>query len=333
MSQALVPEPTGVSMREAVLSRRDARRRLLSAAAIWLVLAGLIAIASLVSDVFLTQRNLTVILKQAAPLGILAVGETIVLLTGGIDLSVASIMATASIFAAGISGGSDENIWAVILLCLAFSTLVGFGNGLLVTKLRIPPFIATLGMILIVQGIRFFYTGGMPKSQVPSTIKFWGQGMTGPVPNAVIIWLLVVLVAAFVLSRTTFGRRLYAVGGNPRAAHLSGVSVDRVKLAAYTICGFLAGVAGMVLLGYVGAADNWLGNGYELTAIAAVVIGGTAFEGGKGSQIGTVAGVLILTVLFMLVLMLQFDESVRRIVKGVAILLAAGLYARLRART
>jgi len=157
--------------------------------------------------------------------------------------------------------------------------------------------------------------------------------MTGPVPNAVIIWLVVVLAAAFVLSRTTFGRRLYAVGGNPRAAHLSGVSVDGVKLAAYTICGFLAGVAGMVLLGYVGAADNWLGNGYELTAIAAVVIGGTAFEGGKGSQIGTVAGVLILTVLFMLVLMLQFDESVRRIVKGVAILLAAGLYARLRART
>lgn len=332
MSQALAPEPTTVSMREAALTRREVRRRLLSAAAIWFVLAGLILIASLVSDVFLTQRNLTVILKQAAPLGILAVGETIVLLTGGIDLSVASIMATASIFAAGISNGSDENIAPIILLCLAFSTLVGFGNGLLVTKLKIPPFIATLGMILVVQGIRFFYTGGMPKSQVPPTIKFWGQGMTGPVPNAVIIWLAVVLVATFVLSRTTFGRRLYAVGGNPRAAHLSGVSVDGIKLAAYTICGFLAGVTGMVLLGYVGAADNWLGNGYELTAIAAVVIGGAAFEGGRGSQVGTVAGVLILTVLFMLVLMLQFDESVRRIVKGVAILLAAGLYARLRAR-
>jgi ribose transport system permease protein len=148
----------------------------------------------------------------------------------------------------------------------------------------------------------------------------------------VIIWAVVVVVAAFVLSRTTFGRRLYAVGGNPRAAFLSGVTVDRVKLAAYTICGFLAGIAGMVLVGYVGAADNWLGNGYELNAIAAVVIGGTAFEGGKGSQIGTVAGVLILTVLFTLVLMLQFDESVRRIIKGVAILLAAGLYARLRSR-
>ena len=308
------------------------RRRIVSAAAIWVVLLLLVVVASLISDVFLTPRNLTVILKQAAPLGILAVGETIVLLTGGIDLSVASVMATASIFAAGISNGSDEHIWPVILLCLTFSVLVGFGNGLLVTKLRIPPFIATLGMILVVQGIRFVYSRGTPKSLVPPTLRTWGQGSTGIIPNAVIIWAVVVIVAAFVLSRTTFGRRLYAVGGNPRAAFLSGVTVDRVKLAAYTICGFLAGIAGMVLVGYVGAADNWLGNGYELNAIAAVVIGGTAFEGGKGSQIGTVAGVLILTVLFTLVLMLQFDESVRRIIKGVAILLAAGLYARLRAR-
>jgi ribose/xylose/arabinose/galactoside ABC-type transport system permease subunit len=333
MSQALVPEPAGVAPREAALSQLEKRRRLLQAAAIWIVLLGLIIVASLVSDVFLTQRNLTVILKQAAPLGILAVGETIVLLTGGIDLSVASIMATTSIFAAGISNGSDENIGLVVLLCLASAALVGFVNGLLVTKLKIPPFIATLGMILVVQGIRFAYTGGTPKSLVPPTIKAWGQGLTGPVPNGFIIWMAVVLIAVFVLLRTTFGRRLYAVGGNPQAAFLSGVSVDRVKIAAYTICGLLAGVAGMVLLGYVGAADNWLGNGYELTAIAAVVIGGTAFEGGRGTQIGTVAGVLILTVLFTLVLMLQFDESVRRIIKGLAILMAAGLYARLRARS
>src|SRR5512137_2462543 len=151
MSQALIPEPAGVAPREAALSRLEARRRLLQAAAIWIVLIGLIILASLVSDVFLTQRNITVILKQAAPLGILAVGETIVLLTGGIDLSVASIMATASIFAAGFSSGSDEHIWPIILMCLAFSTLVGLATGLLVTKLKIPPFIATLGMILVVQ--------------------------------------------------------------------------------------------------------------------------------------------------------------------------------------
>jgi len=332
MTQTLAPEPVGGAPREAALSRKDTRRRVLSAAAIWIVLLGLMIAASLISDVFLTPRNLVVILKQAAPLGILAVGETIVLLSGGIDLSVASVMATASIFAAGISNGSDEHIWPVILLCLAFSLLVGVGNGLLVTKLGIPPFIATLGMILVVQGIRFVYSGGTPKSLVPPTLRSWGQGSSGPIPNGVIIWLAIVIMAAFVLSRTTFGRRLYAVGGNARVAYLSGVSVGQVKIAAYAICSLLAGIAGLVLVGYVGAADNWLGNGYELNAIAAVVIGGTAFEGGKGSQTGTVAGVLILTVLFTLVLLLQFDESVRRIIKGVAILLAAGLYARLRAR-
>ena len=332
MTHGLVPEPVGAPARELALSRADTRRRVLSAAAIWIVLAVLVIFASLVSEVFLTPRNLTVILKQAAPLGILAVGETIVLLTGGIDLSVASVMATASIFAAGISNGSDEYVWPVILLCLTFSALVGLGNGLLVTKFKIPPFIATLGMILVVQGVRFVYSKGTPKSLVPPTLRSWGQGSSGAVPNSVIIWVVVVIVATFVLSRTTFGRRLYAVGGNARAAFLSGVGVDRIKIAAYTACSLLAGIAGMVLVGYVGAADNWLGNGYELNAIAAVVIGGTAFEGGKGSQIGTIAGVLILTVLFTLVLLLQFDESVRRVIKGLAILLAAALYARLRAR-
>lgn len=310
----------------------ESRRRLLSSAAIWIVLLVLAIFASLISDVFLTTRNLTVILGQAAPLGILAVGETIVLLTGGIDLSVASVMATASIFAAGLSNGSDTYVWPIILLCLGFATLVGLANGLLVTKLRIPPFIATLGMVLVVQGIRFVYSKGTPKSLVPPTLKFWGQGSIGAIPNAVLIWAVIVAAAVFILSRTTFGRRLYAVGGNARAAFLSGVSVDAHKIAAYTICSFLAGVAGLVLVGYVAAADNWLGLGYELNAIAAVVIGGTAFEGGRGSQVGTIAGVLILTVLFTLVLMLQFDESVRRIIKGVAILLAAALYARLRAR-
>src|SRR3972149_1900576 len=241
MRRALVPGPAGPAL-DLARGRADARRRIVSAIAIWAVLLFRVVIATLVSDVCLTPRNLTVILKQAAPLGILAVGETIVLLTGGIDLSVASVMATASIFAAGISNGSDEHIWPVILLCLTFSVLVGFFNGLLVTKLKIPPFIATLGMIFVVQGVRFVYSKGTPKSLVPPTLRAWGQGSTGPIPNAVIIWAVVVVVAAFVLSRTTFGRRLYAVGGNPRAAFLSGVTVDRGKLAAYTICGFLAGI-------------------------------------------------------------------------------------------
>lgn len=331
MGQVLVPEPSGPRVRELVRAQSDTRRRWLQAAAIWIVLGVLVLIASLVSPNFLTPRSITVILKQAAPLGILAVGETLVILTGGIDLSVASVMASVSIFAAGITDGQDELVLPVVAFCLVFSLLVGLGNGLMVTKLRIPPFIATLGMILVVQGIRFVYSKGTPKTYIPDVLRFWGRDSLGPIPMALIVWFVIVVIAAFVLSRTTFGRRLYAVGGNARTAYLSGVDVDGIKIAAYTACSLLAGIAGLILVGYVGTADNWLGNGYELNAIAAVVIGGTAFEGGKGGQWGTVAGVLILTVLFNLVLMLQFDEEARRIVKGVVILLAVALYARMRA--
>jgi ribose/xylose/arabinose/galactoside ABC-type transport system permease subunit len=216
---------------------------------------------------------------------------------------------------------------------MLFSIIVGLANGLLVTKLKIPPFITTLGMILIVQGVRFVYSKGTPKTYIPDSLRFYGRDSLGPIPMALIVWVVIVVIVTFVLSRTTFGRRLYATGGNPRTAYLSGVDIDKIKIAAYTTCSFLAGIAGLILVGYVGTADSWLGLGYELNAIAAVVIGGTAFEGGKGSQIGTIAGVLILTVLFNLVLMLQFDEEARRIVKGLIILTSVALYARLRTRS
>jgi ribose/xylose/arabinose/galactoside ABC-type transport system permease subunit len=188
-------------------------------------------------------------------------------------------------------------------------------------------------MILIVQGLRFVYSRGTPKTYIPDSLRFFGRDSIGPIPMALIVWLLIVVITTFILSQTTFGRRLYATGGNPRTAFLSGVNTDLVKIAAYTSCSFLAGIAGLILVGYVGTADNWLGLGYELNAIAAVVIGGTAFEGGRGGQIGTIGGVLILTVLFNLVLMLQFDEETRRIVKGLMIILAVALYRRLRTRS
>jgi ribose/xylose/arabinose/galactoside ABC-type transport system permease subunit len=331
MSESLISGPTGTDP-TAASNQSLNRRQALSSAAIWVVLVVLVAVAAIVSPRFLTQRNIIVLLKQAAPLGILAVGQTLVILTGGIDLSVASVMAAVSIFAAGITNGRDELVVPVVMFCLIFSALVGLANGLMVTKLRIPPFIVTLGMILIVQGIRFAYSKGTPKTYIPDVLRFWGRDSLGPIPMALIVWIVIAAISIFILSRTTFGRRLYATGGNPRAAFLSGVNIDGIKIAAYSACSLLAGVAGLILVGYVGHADNWLGNGYELNAIAAVVIGGTAFEGGRGSQIGTIGGVLILTVLFNLVLMLQFDEETRRIVKGLVILGSVALYARLRTR-
>ena len=175
MGQVLVPEPSGPRLRQLVRSQSDTRRRWLQAAAIWIVLAVLIVLAGLISPSFLAPRNIVTLMKQAAPLGILAVGQTLVILTGGIDLSVASVMATVSVFAAGVTDGREELVWPVVLMCLGFSMAVGLANGVLVTKFRIPPFITTLGMILVVQGIRFVYTKGTPKTYIPNSPRFWGR--------------------------------------------------------------------------------------------------------------------------------------------------------------
>ena len=293
----------------------------------FLALAVLIVISAMLSPGFLKSKNLLVLSRQASMLGIVAVGQTFVILTGGIDLSVASVMALVSVVAANMMAGQDTRVLPISLLCLALASLIGLINGIGVAKLKIAPFIMTLGMILIVQGGRFVYTGGAPKGSIPPALRFWGRGMIGPIPAAVIVLTVITVIASIGLRKTTFGRQIYAVGGNAQVARLSGVNVDRVIIAAYVLCGFLAGVAGLVLTGYIGLADNWLGRGYELDAIAAVVIGGTSLEGGRGSVLGTIAGVLIIAILFNIVLRLLLPEETQRIIKGLVILGAVALYA------
>lgn len=313
----------------AAQERSERIKQALRDAAIYIILTVLIIVASLASPVFLRGRNITNLLKQASLLGVVSVGQTFVILVGGIDLSVASVMALMSVLAANLMGGEDGLVLPVVLLCLSIATGIGFLNGIMVTKLKIPAFIATLGTVLIVQGIRFVYTGGAPKGSIPDALRFWGRGDIGGVPTALIVWIVVIIGAVLLLRQTTYGRRLYAVGGNPSTAHLSGVSVDRIIISAYMICSFLAGVAGLMLTGYIGLADNWLGRGYELDSIAAVVVGGTVLAGGRGTVLGTVAGVLIMVILFNLVLLLNLDEEAQRIIKGLVIIGALALYARL----
>jgi len=300
--------------------------------AIWLILAALLIITVILKPQVLNSQYISTQLKQAAPLGVIAVGQTFVILAAGIDLSVASVIALMSVLAANLMGGQDGLVLSISLLCISIALLIGFFNGFLVTRLKIPSFIATLGTVLIVQGIRFIYTGGAPKGSIPDALRFWGRGSVGLIPTPLILWVVIVIIAVFVERRTTFGRRLFAVGGKPAAANLSGVNVNRITVAAFVICSFLAGVAGLMLTGFIGLADNWLGRGYELDSIAAVVIGGTALTGGKGSVIGSVAGVLILTILYNLVLLLGFDVEFQRIVKGFAIIVAVALYARMQRR-
>jgi ribose/xylose/arabinose/galactoside ABC-type transport system permease subunit len=309
------------------------RVRFLEKSAIYLILIVVFIVAAVVSPVFLRQRNILNVVRQASILGVVAIGQTFVILTGGIDLSVASVMALMSILSANMMEGMNELVLPIALFCLGVAAFIGLGNGLLVTKLRIPPFIATLGMLLMVQGFRFIYSGGMPKGSIPDNLRVLGRGLFLRFPVPAWICLGVALVSWVVLGSTTLGRSIYAVGGNVRTAHLSGVKTDRVQIVAYILSGFWAGFAGLLLTGWIGLADNWLGQGYELDSIAAVVIGGAVLTGGKGNVWGSLAGSLMLAILYNLVVLLGLDVEMQRIVKGLVIISAVALYGRLSMRS
>jgi len=293
---------------------------------IYVALVLVLIVAGLLSPAFYQPANIFNILRQASALGILSIGQTIVMIGGGIDLSVAAVMQLATVGVAEIAKDKDERAALAIAIMLALSMVVGLANGLLVTRRRVAPFVATLFIGVIVTGARQVYTQATPSGTLPPLIRLIGRDSTGPVPNAALIFLGLALIAATALRKTTFGRRLYAVGGNPAAARLAGVSVNAIRLATYVLCSLLAGMGGLVLAGYVGYADQWIGRGYDLDSIAAVVIGGTSLAGGRGGVGGTLAGVLLVTVLLNLVLLLNLNVQWQLVVKGMVIILAVALY-------
>lgn len=297
---------------------------------IYIFLIMLFVFASVVSPAFLRPQNLRDILNQAAALGIVSIGQTFVILTGGggLDLSVASVMATVAVIVAHNTGGQDALFLPVASFCLLFGVLVGLFNGLLITKRRVPPFMATLGMMIIIQGFRFIYTKGAPKGDFPPFLRFLGNGSIGPIPTSVISLAIFTIIAAIILRKTVFGRQVYTIGGNINTARLSGYRTDLIITVTYMISGLTAAIAGLYLAGWIGIADNWVGKGYELDSIAAVVMGGTSFEGGRGGVLGTIAGVLIIMMLFNLILLLHLPVQVQYIIKGAVIVLAASFYVR-----
>jgi ribose/xylose/arabinose/galactoside ABC-type transport system permease subunit len=301
---------------------------------IYIFLGLLFFASSVISPAFLTVQNLKNILTPAAALGIVSIGQTMVILTGGggLDLSVASVMATVAVIIAHNTRGQDSLLLPVGLCCLLIGILVGLVNGLLITKRRVQPFIATLGVMIVVQGLRFVYTGGAPKGSFPPILRFLGTGSIGPVPTSVLCLAVLMVIAGVVLNRTTFGRRIYAIGGNINTARLSGYNADLIITMVYAISGFTAALAGLFLAGWIGISDNWVGKGYEIDSIAAVVMGGTSFAGGRGGILGTIAGVLILVILYNMVLLLHLPIHFQYIVKGIAITLAVSSYARRTAR-
>jgi ribose/xylose/arabinose/galactoside ABC-type transport system permease subunit len=286
----------------------------------------LLLVASLVSPVFLRPANLLNLLTVAAPLGMVVLGQTFVILVRGLDLSVASLMATVAVLATVFKATSNEAIPLIFVAAISFSAMVGLVNGFLVVKRGVSPFLATLATMIILQGIRFSYTGGAPISTLPPGMSTLATGrLLGAPINLWTLGLLAVLLGVM-LHKSRFGREIRMVGGNPKAARLVGLSPDRVTILCYVICSVCAGIGGLFLLGYVGTVSNWVGQGYELDSIIAAVMGGVALSGGRGSVFGALMGVAVLIVIANLVILLGLPIEAQQIIKGVIIIGAAAFY-------
>lgn len=300
-----------------------------------LALAVLVVVLSFASDRFLTSENILNVLRQISVNLTVSIGMTMIILTGGIDLSIGSVVALSGAVAAGlIKNGISLPYWNVTLQFTVFGAIVagiavglvaGWVNGLVITRFRVPPFVATLGMLSVARGLTQLWTHNYPITNLGEQFTFMGLGYLWGIPMPV--WISAALVPVFVLvtRRTRFGRHLYAVGGNERAARLSGVNVNRVKLLAYMFGAALAGVAGLLTTARSNAADPKVGVGYELDSIAAVVIGGTSLAGGRGSILGTVLGCLIIGVLNNGLGLVGVSPEWQLVVKGVVIIVAVAI--------
>ncbi len=286
----------------------------------------LLLVAAVLSPAFLRPANLVNVLTIAAPLGMVVVGQTFVILVRGLDLSVASLMATVAVLATAFKATTNDAIPMIFVAAIAFSAVVGFINGWLVAKRDVSPFLATLAMMVILQGVRFGYTGGAPISTLPPGMGFLASGRILGIPVNLMTLALLAIVFGVVLHRSRLGREIFMVGSNPKAAFLNGVAPDRVIILCYVICSICAGIGGLFLLGYVGTVSNWVGQGYELDSIVAAVMGGVALTGGRGNIFAALLGVAVLVVINNLVLLLGFPIEMQLIIKGIIIIGAAAFY-------
>lgn len=290
------------------------------------LLALLLLVYWLLSPTSFTAKHLLDVARIAAPLGILAIGQTLVLLTAGLDLSVGPIVTLTSIVASALMNNQNDRIGYGVVVTLVTALIIGLLNGLAVTGLRIPPFLTTLAMGTVIEGVYLIYSKGSPKGRIaPAFTAISDHWLGGAFPLAVLIWLAVWLIVAFVLYRTAFGRMVYAVGGGPKTARLSGIPVVYVTIAVYVLSALLAAVGGLMAAANIGVPSTELGGDYTLNSIAAAVIGGAAFTGGVGRLSGTFAGVLIITLLQSLLIVLNVQSAGVFIVQGVVIAVMVAL--------
>ncbi len=282
------------------------------------------------SENFATSDNFFNVLRQVSVNLCISVGMTLVILTGGIDLSVGSVLALSGAVAAGMMKNGLElqgaNVFVgfsflgCIVVALLIGAILGAFNGLMITRFKLPPFVATLGMLTIARGLTMLYTNGFPITGIGESFSFLGTGWLIGVPMPVWVALAVVIFFAFYMKKTRTGRYIFAIGGNEKASLLSGIKVDKVLLLVYTLAGVLSAVAGLLVTARLDSAQPNAGGGYELDAIAAVVIGGTSMSGGKGSIAGTVVGALIIGVLNNGLVLLDVSPFWQQVIKGFVII-------------
>jgi len=309
--------------REGKMNKNIKFNRFISRYAIILVFFLLFLTMSFIAPNFLTVNNITNVLRQVSINGICAVGMTFVLLTGGIDLSVGSIIGVSSVFTALLMLKGFSPL-AASLISLLIGTLIGFFNGTIISYIKMPPMIATMGTMTSLRGIAYLITGGTPVFGFNSSYSQLGQGHIGIIPIPVIILGITFAVGIIVLSKTRFSRYIYGVGGNEEVARLSGINVHCVKIIAYSISGFCSALAGLVMLGRVNSGQPRAGESYEMDVITAVVLGGVSLNGGVGKLSHVIYGMLIIGVLTNGMTMMAIDDYVQRVVKGIVLLLAVG---------
>ena len=293
-----------------------------------LILVGMCLVLALtVGNKFLTVSNVTNVVRQFSFNALMAFGMLLVIITGGIDLSVGSVFAFSGIMACMSIAKWGWPVLFGVLLGLAAGAVFGYLNGCLITMLKLPPFIATLGTMSIARGLSYGITGGYPIGSLPQAFKFIGLGMVPPagpiqIPTPIILMVAFALIFSFFLKKTITGRRIYAISGNEEATRISGVKVDRVKRQVYALCGFMAAVSGIATAARLGVGQSTAGQGYEMDAIAAVIIGGASVAGGSGTVLGAVIGAAIMGVLNNGLVLLNVSAYWQQCVLGVVIVAA-----------
>ncbi len=295
----------------------------------YLALIALCVIASIASpSIFPTFTNVANLLRQLSIVGVVSIGMTVVLLIGGIDLSVTGTMAISACVLARMSdslmkSGNPDAVWWVVLMILGIGLGIGLINGIMIVFRNVEPFIITLGMAQVLKGINYIYTKGAPGGTVTPFWKAFGsESLFGAIPYPIILFAGLMVIFVILLHKTIFGRHLYAIGSNREAARLSGIKVDKNKIIAYMLCGLTAAIAGIMLAARVRVGEPNGSTGYDLDSIAAVVIGGTAMSGGTGNLLGTLAGVLIMAVMNNMLNIMGADPYFQMVIKGLIVLVA-----------